>query len=74
MNTTPKFYVVETGDYLQIAEGFTPLDAVKNAFQKKEPTRAGLITEARPMQENGAEETFFINTLKAMEAVGFIIE
>lgn len=70
----PQLYWVETGDYLQIARGFNPMDAVKNAFRNKEPTKAVLITEVRPMKPDETGETFFINTVKAMKAVGFILE
>ena len=67
-----KLYWVETGDYLQIGEGSGPKDAVKHAFLKKEPTKAGRITEVRPL--SGEETTFFVDTVEVMRSIGFQVE
>jgi len=73
MKTTPKLYWVETGkDYLQIAEAFTPMEAVKTAFRNKEPQEAGITTEVRSFDEK--PEIFYIDTIRAMKSIGFHIE
>jgi len=70
MNNLTLYWVSTGKDYLQLIEAYNPNDAVKKAFYKKEPQEAGLITEVKSFLDNGCQ-TYYINTIKAMKALGF---
>ena len=66
-----KLYWVSTGeDYLQIIEAYTPNEAARKAFYKKEPREAGLITEVKSFENNDCQ-IYYINTVNVMKAIGF---
>jgi hypothetical protein len=66
-------YWVSTGeDYLQIIEAYSPNEAAKKAFYKKEPKEAGLITEVKSFENNDCQ-IFYIDTVNIMKSIGFRI-